>query len=60
MKVMLENFKTDWLQHECQIHFLHSQLNYFPDNLDFSEEQGKKISSWYQRHGVEISRKEES
>ncbi|KAJ4445011.1 hypothetical protein ANN_06810, partial [Periplaneta americana] len=44
VKVMLQSFEQIGCNMSVQVHFLHSHLNYFPDNLgDFSEEQGERF-----------------
>ena len=41
---LIEKFRTLGCRMSLKIHFLHSHLNFFPENLgDFSEEQGERF-----------------
>ena len=43
-----------------KVHYLHSHLDYFQENLgDFSEEQGGKVSPGDYCDGREVSRKKD-
>ena len=58
---LLENYKNIGCSMSLKLHFLHSHLEYFPQNLgDYSEEQGWTwwtISSWHKGNGESISGK---
>jgi len=41
--VMLKNFKKLGCNMSVKLHYLHSHLDWFPDNLDVSEEQGERF-----------------
>ena len=42
--VLMQSFQTLGVRMSIKMHFLHSHLDYFPDNCgDYSEEQGEKF-----------------
>ena len=48
VKTMLENFKKMGCNMSVKVHFLHSHIDYFPENLGhYSEEQGERFHQGY-------------
>ena len=56
VKNMLQKFQEQGCLMSIKLHFLHSHLEHFPENLsDYSEEQRRTFPPRYQRNGATLS-----